>query len=192
MFDEYFNLPPIVVSLVPAAATPRPADPTSTRSLTTIDQDAPSINEFRGVLKNKERLIAKGYRQEEEIDFEESFAPIAQIDVIKIFFANASNKSMTIYQMDVKTAFFNGELCEVVYISHPEGFVDQENPNHVYRLKKALFVLKQDPRAWYAYADADHAGCQDTRRSTSGSAQLLGDILSVGPQRSRKSLLSLV
>ncbi|GKB32787.1 putative reverse transcriptase domain-containing protein [Tanacetum coccineum] len=90
-----------------------------------------------------------GYRQEEGIDFEESFAPVARIEAIRIFIGNAANKNMTIYQMDVKTAFLNGELREVVYVSQPEGFVDQDKPNHVYRLKKALYGLKQAPRAWY-------------------------------------------
>ncbi|GJV43316.1 retrovirus-related pol polyprotein from transposon TNT 1-94 [Tanacetum coccineum] len=106
-------------------------------------------DELGGVLKNKARLVAKGYRQEEGIDFEESFAPVARIEAIRIFIANAANKNMTIYQMDVKTAFLNGELREVVYVSQPEGFVDQDKPNHVYRLKKALYGLKQAPRAWY-------------------------------------------
>ncbi|GKE94014.1 retrovirus-related pol polyprotein from transposon TNT 1-94 [Tanacetum coccineum] len=95
--------------------------------------------EFGGVLKNKARLVTKGYRQEEGIDFEESFAPIARIEAIKIFIANATNKNMTIYQMDVKSAFLNGELCEEVYVSQPKGFVDQDNPTHVYKLKKSLY-----------------------------------------------------
>ncbi|GKE13760.1 retrovirus-related pol polyprotein from transposon TNT 1-94, partial [Tanacetum coccineum] len=102
-----------------------------------------------GVLKNKAQLVAQGFRQEEGIDFEESFAPVARIEVIHIFVANAAHKNMTIYQMDVKTAFLNGELKEEVYISQPEGFVDQDNPSHVYKLKKALYDLKQAPRAWY-------------------------------------------
>ncbi|GJV04775.1 retrovirus-related pol polyprotein from transposon TNT 1-94 [Tanacetum coccineum] len=172
-----------------------------------------------GVLKNKARLVAQGFRQEEGINFEESFAPVARIEAIRIFVANAAHKNMTIYQMDVKTAFLNGELKEEVYVSQPEGFVDQDNPSHVYKLKKALYGLKQAPRAWYdmlssflisqhfskgavdptlftrqagndlllyskdigmsltSYANADHPGCQDTRRSTSGSAQFLGDKL---------------
>nr|GEV68448.1 copia protein [Tanacetum cinerariifolium] len=118
--------------------------------------------------------------------------------------------------MDVKTAFLNGNLREEVYVSQQDGFVDQDNPNHVYKLKKDLYGLKQAPRAWYdmlssflisqdfskgsvdptlficrngndlllapnmsltAYADADHAGCKDTKCSTSGSAQFLGDKL---------------
>ncbi|GJT17153.1 retrovirus-related pol polyprotein from transposon TNT 1-94 [Tanacetum coccineum] len=104
-------------------------------------------DEFGGVLKNKARLVATGYHQEEEIDFEESFAPVARIEAIRIFIANAANKNMTIYQMDVKTTFLNGELREVVSVSQPEGFVDPDNPTNVYRLKKALYGLKQAPRA---------------------------------------------
>ncbi|GJR32785.1 retrovirus-related pol polyprotein from transposon TNT 1-94 [Tanacetum coccineum] len=76
-------------------------------------------------------------RQEDGIDFEESFSPVARIEAIRIFIANAANKNMTIFQMDVKTAFLNGELKEEVHVSQPEGFVDQDNPSHVYKLKKA-------------------------------------------------------
>nr|GEX03830.1 retrovirus-related Pol polyprotein from transposon TNT 1-94 [Tanacetum cinerariifolium] len=94
-------------------------------------------------------LVAKGYRQEEGIAFEESFAPVARIEAIRIFIANAASKNMTIYQMDVKTTFLNGELKEEVYVSQLEGFVDPEHPTHVYRLKKALYGLNQAPRAWY-------------------------------------------
>ncbi|GJR25201.1 retrovirus-related pol polyprotein from transposon TNT 1-94 [Tanacetum coccineum] len=211
--------------------------------------------------------------------YKESFTLAARLEAIRIFIANAASKNITVYQMDVKTAFLNGELKEEVYVNQPEGFIDPDHPNHVYRLKKALYGLKQAPRAWYdtflkfllaqgfskglqisqnprgifinqskyaneilkkfdlhksdpvdtpmvertkvdedlsgipvdqtryrsmvgclmylttrtinmglwypkdtamaltAYADADHAGCQDTRRSTSGSAQFLGDKL---------------
>ncbi|GJR18157.1 retrovirus-related pol polyprotein from transposon TNT 1-94 [Tanacetum coccineum] len=84
------------------------------------------LDEYGDVLKNKARLVAKGYRQEAGINFEESFAP-----------------------MDVKIAFLNGELNEVIYVSQPEGFVDPDLPTHVYRLKKALYGLKRAPRAWY-------------------------------------------
>ncbi|GJX47319.1 retrovirus-related pol polyprotein from transposon TNT 1-94 [Tanacetum coccineum] len=197
--------------------------------------------------------------------FKESFTQVERIEVIRIFVANAANKNMTIFHMDVKTAFLNGELKEEVYVSQPEGFVDQDNPSHVYKLKKALYGLKQAPRAWYdmlssflisqhfskgavdptlftrkvgndlllgtpvdatlyrgmigslmyltssrpdliyavclyareeltwdtgisltAYADADHAGCHDTRRSTSKSAQFLDDKL-----RDNKSAIAL-
>ncbi|GKE44762.1 retrovirus-related pol polyprotein from transposon TNT 1-94 [Tanacetum coccineum] len=112
-------------------------------------------DEFGGVLKNKARLVAQGFRQEEGIDFEESFAPVARIEVIRIFVANAAHKNIMIYQMAVKTAFLNGELKEEVYVSQPEGFVDQDNPSHVYKLKKALYGLKQAPRAWYDMLSSD-------------------------------------
>nr|GEW29914.1 copia protein [Tanacetum cinerariifolium] len=107
-----------------------------------------NLDEYGDVLKNKARLVAKGYRQEEEINFKESFAPVTRIESIRIFIANAASKSMTIYQIDVKTAFLNGELKEEVYVSQPEGFVDPDNPTHVYHLKKALYSLKQASRAW--------------------------------------------
>nr|GEZ12678.1 retrovirus-related Pol polyprotein from transposon TNT 1-94 [Tanacetum cinerariifolium] len=107
------------------------------------------LDEYGDVLKNKARLVAKGYRQEEGIDFEESFAPVALIEAICIFITNAASRNMTVYQMDVKTAFLNGDLKEEVYVSQPEGFVDPDHPTHVYRLKKALYGLKQAPRAWY-------------------------------------------
>ncbi|GKA31740.1 retrovirus-related pol polyprotein from transposon TNT 1-94 [Tanacetum coccineum] len=106
-------------------------------------------DESGGVLKNKARLVAQGFIQEKGIDFEESFAPVARLEAIRIFIAKCpplllgAHKNMTIYQMDVKTAFLNGELKEEVYVSQPEGFVDQDNPSHVYKLKKALYGLKQ-------------------------------------------------
>nr|GEY96667.1 retrovirus-related Pol polyprotein from transposon TNT 1-94 [Tanacetum cinerariifolium] len=107
------------------------------------------LDEYGDVLKNKARLMAKGYQQDEGIDFEESFALVAHIEAIRIFIANATRKNITIYQMDVKTAFLNGELKEKVHVYQPEGFVDLDHPTHVYRLKKALYGLKQAPRAWY-------------------------------------------
>ncbi|GKE46879.1 retrovirus-related pol polyprotein from transposon TNT 1-94, partial [Tanacetum coccineum] len=107
------------------------------------------MDEFGRVLKNKARLVAQGFRQEEGINFEESFALVARIEAIRIFIANAAHKNMTIYQMDVKMAFLNGELKEEVYVSQLEGFVNQDNPSHMYKLKKALHGLKQAPRAWY-------------------------------------------
>nr|GEY42431.1 retrovirus-related Pol polyprotein from transposon TNT 1-94 [Tanacetum cinerariifolium] len=106
------------------------------------------LDELGGILKNKARLVARGYRQEEGIDFEESFAPVARLEAIRIFLAFAAQKNMVVYQMDVKTTFLNGNLREEVYVSQPDGFVDADNPNHVYKLKKALYGLKQAPRAW--------------------------------------------
>nr|GFC48418.1 retrovirus-related Pol polyprotein from transposon TNT 1-94 [Tanacetum cinerariifolium] len=105
------------------------------------------LDELGGILKNKARLVARGYRQEEGIDFEESFAPVARLEAIQIFLAYAAHKNMVVYQMDVKTTFLNGNLQEEVYVSQPDGFVDSNNPNHVYKLKKALYGLKQAPRA---------------------------------------------
>nr|GEU74427.1 retrovirus-related Pol polyprotein from transposon TNT 1-94 [Tanacetum cinerariifolium] len=107
------------------------------------------LDEYGDVLKNKARLVAKGYRQDKGIDFEESFALVIRIEATRIFIANATNKNMIIYQMDVKISFLNGELKEEVYVSQPKGFVNPDHPTHVYRLKKALYGLKQAPRAWY-------------------------------------------
>ncbi|GKB74819.1 retrovirus-related pol polyprotein from transposon TNT 1-94 [Tanacetum coccineum] len=78
-------------------------------------------------LSSNARLVAQGFRQEEGIDFEESFASVARIEAIRIFIENATHKNMTIYQMDIKTAFLNGQLKEEVHVSQPEGFVDQDN-----------------------------------------------------------------
>ncbi|GJX32757.1 retrovirus-related pol polyprotein from transposon TNT 1-94 [Tanacetum coccineum] len=257
------------------------------------------LDEHGDVLKNKARLVAKGYRQEEGINFEESFAPVARIEAIIIFIANAASKHIVIYQMDVKTAFLNVDMQEEVFISQPEGFEDPDHPTHVYHLKKALYGLKQASRAWYdtlskfliatkffkgavdptlqvsqspegifinqakyaleilkkygmdlsdpvdtpmvdqlnldedligilakptkkhleaikqvfrylkgtinlgiwypkdnamaltAYADADHAGCQDSRRSTSGSAKFLGEkLVSWSSKKQRSTAIS--
>ncbi|GJS85497.1 retrovirus-related pol polyprotein from transposon TNT 1-94 [Tanacetum coccineum] len=261
------------------------------------------LNEFERLEVWELVPLARGYRQEEGIDFEESFAPVARLDAIRIFLVFAAHMNMIVYQMDVKTTFLNGILREEVYVSQLDGFVDQDNPNHVYKLKKALYGLKQashacprgiflnqskyaleslkkygmessdpvdtpmvekskldeDPQGkavdpthyrrmvdtlmylttsrpdltfcvcmcaryqtkptekhlhavkrifkylrrtvnrglWYpkdssialtAYADADHAGCQDTRRSTSGSMQLLGGKLVSWSSKRQKSV----
>nr|GEX29765.1 retrovirus-related Pol polyprotein from transposon TNT 1-94 [Tanacetum cinerariifolium] len=106
-------------------------------------------NQFGGVLKNKARLVAQGFRKEEGINFEETFSPVARIEAIRIFIENAAHKNMMIFQMDVKMAFLNSELKEEVYVSQLEGFVVQDNPSHVYKLKKALYGLKQAPPVWY-------------------------------------------
>nr|GFD05668.1 Gag-Pol polyprotein [Tanacetum cinerariifolium] len=93
------------------------------------------------VIRNKSRLIMKGYKQEEGIDFEESFAPDARLEAVRMFIAFVAHKNITIFQMDVKTAFINGPLKEEVYVSQPNGFIDPYFPDHVYRLKKALCGL---------------------------------------------------
>ncbi|GKB73942.1 retrovirus-related pol polyprotein from transposon TNT 1-94 [Tanacetum coccineum] len=196
-------------------------------------------------------LVDKPFgKTEKGIDFEESFALVARLEVVRIFVAYAAHKSFPIYQMDVKMAFLNGPLKEEVYVTQPDGFVDPNHPEKVYRLRKALYGLKQAPRAWYdelskflmskgftkglqihqsprgifinqatyaletlkkhgmekcdivgtpmatkpkldadlsgklidqtdyrTFSDADHAGCLDTRKSTSGGIQFLGDKL---------------
>nr|GEZ65494.1 retrovirus-related Pol polyprotein from transposon TNT 1-94 [Tanacetum cinerariifolium] len=109
----------------------------------------PEVTSAQSSSTNKARLVARGYRQEEGIDFEESFASVARLEAIQIFLAYAAHKNMVVYQIDVKIAFLNGNLREEVYVSQPNGFVDQDNPNYVYKLKKALYGLKQAPCAWY-------------------------------------------
>nr|GEY72008.1 integrase, catalytic region, zinc finger, CCHC-type, peptidase aspartic, catalytic [Tanacetum cinerariifolium] len=249
------------------------------------------LDELGGILKNKACLVARGYRQEEGIDFEKSFALVAILEVIRIFLIYAAHKNMFVYQMDVKTTFLNGNLREEVYVSQPDGFTDQDNPNQVYKLKGifinqskyALESLKKygfescdpvdtlmvkkskldedkegkavDPShyrgmigtllyliasrpdlqfaicmcarykarptkkhihavkrifrylrgtvnrgLWYskdssialtAFADVDHAGCQDTCRSTSGCLQYLGDrLISWSSKRQKSAAIS--
>nr|GEZ91403.1 reverse transcriptase domain-containing protein [Tanacetum cinerariifolium] len=142
MFDEYFNPSTIAVSPVQEAAAPRAEVLANSPVSISISQYAPSIR----------------FKQEEGIDFEESFASVARIEAIRIFIANAAHKNMTIYQMDVKTAFLNGELKE-----------------------------EDTDMSLTAYVDADHAGCQDTRCSTSGSTQFLGDKLVSWSSKMQKS-----
>ncbi|GKE93116.1 retrovirus-related pol polyprotein from transposon TNT 1-94, partial [Tanacetum coccineum] len=100
----------------------------------------------------------------EGIDFEESFAPVARLEAIRIFLLFAAHMNMVIYQMDVKTAFLNGNLREEVYVSQPDGFVDPDKPNHVYKLKKALYGLKQAPRAWSRVLAIEIFASDQTRR----------------------------
>nr|GEX41733.1 copia protein [Tanacetum cinerariifolium] len=99
------------------------------------------------VIRNKVRLVAVGYSQQEWIDYDETFAPIARIEAIRLFLAYAAHKDFTVYQMDVKTTFLNGILKEEVYVSQPPGFVSKQYPDHVYALDKALYGLKQAPLA---------------------------------------------
>nr|GEZ69682.1 Gag-Pol polyprotein [Tanacetum cinerariifolium] len=169
------------------------------------------LDELGGILKNKARLVARGYRQEEGINFEESFALVARLEAIRIFLAYAAHKNMVVYQMDVKTAFLNGNLREEVYVSQPDGFVDPDNPNHMYKLKKALYGLKQAPRACFKSCDPvdtpmvekskldedkegkaiDPSHYRDTRLSTSGSLQFLEDrLISWSSKRQKSAAIS--
>nr|GEU52605.1 hypothetical protein [Tanacetum cinerariifolium] len=165
VFDEFFEPPRVDRPISPALAVPVPVNSAGVAAESTlmdenpfalIDND-PFINIFdpkptseasssRDDSSAESTYVSKGYRQEDGIDFEESFAPVARIEAIKIFIANAASKNMTIYQMDVKTAFLNSELKEEVYVSQPDGFVDPDHPIHVYCLKNALYGLKQAPR----------------------------------------------
>ncbi|GJS40510.1 retrovirus-related pol polyprotein from transposon TNT 1-94 [Tanacetum coccineum] len=185
MFDEYFNPPTIVVSLVLVAAAPKVVDLADSPVSTSINQDAPSTKSLKtphfhndplheslhedstsqGSSSNvklihtpfeslgrwtKDHPIANVIKDpSRSVSTRKKLQTDAIIEAIRIFIANAGNKNMMIFQMDVKTAFLNGELKEEVYVSQAEGFVDQDNPSHVYKLKKALYSLKQTPRTWY-------------------------------------------
>jgi hypothetical protein len=106
-------------------------------------------NEDGVVVRNKARLVAQGYTQIEGLDFGETFAPMARLEAIRILLAYACAHNIKLYQMDVKSAFLNGKISELVYVEQPPGFEDPKRPNHVFKLSKALYGLKQAPRAWY-------------------------------------------
>jgi hypothetical protein len=106
-------------------------------------------NEARLVVRNKARLVAQRYTQIEGLDFSETFAPVARLEAIRILLAYACAHNIKLYQMDVKSAFLNGKISELVYVEQPPGFEDPKRPNHVYKLSKALYGLKQTPRDWY-------------------------------------------
>jgi hypothetical protein len=101
------------------------------------------------VTRNKARLVAKGYSQVKGLDFDETYAPVARLESIRILLAYATYHGFKLYQMDVKSAFLNGPIKEEVYVEQPLCYEDSEYPNHVYKLSKALYGLKQAPRAWY-------------------------------------------
>ncbi|KAK2427482.1 putative mitochondrial protein [Trifolium repens] len=107
------------------------------------------LNEQGEVTRNKARLVAQGYSQQEGIDFTETYAPVARLEAIRLLLSYAVNNDITLYQMDVKSAFLNGVISEEVYVKQPPGFEDLANPYHVFRLKKSLYGLKQAPIAWY-------------------------------------------
>jgi hypothetical protein len=107
-------------------------------------QDENGIN-----VRNKARLVAQGYTQVEGLDFDETFAPVARLEAIQTLLAYATSHNIKLYQMDVKSAFLNGKINELVYVEQQPGLEDSKKPNHVYKLSKALYGLKQAPRAWY-------------------------------------------
>jgi hypothetical protein len=101
------------------------------------------------VVRNKARLVAQGYTQVEGLDFGETYAPVARLEAIRILLAYAYAHNIKLYRTDVKSAFLNGYINELVYVEQPPSFEDEKKPNHVYKLRKALYSLKQAPRAWY-------------------------------------------
>ena len=101
------------------------------------------------IMRNRARLVAQGYSQIEWIDYEETFAPVARLEPIRILWAIACSLRIKFYQMDVKSVFLNGIISEEVYVEQHKGFEDPKFPNYVYRLKKTLYELKQAPIAWY-------------------------------------------
>jgi len=103
------------------------------------------------IIRNKARLVAKQYNQEEGIDYEETYAPVARLEAIRLLLAFTSCLDFKLFQMDVKSAFLNGLLNEEVYVSQPPKFEDINYTGHVYKLKRALYGLKQPPRAWYEH-----------------------------------------
>ena len=107
------------------------------------------LDEDGNIVRNKARLVAQGYTQEEGIDFDETYAPVARMEAIRMLLAFACYNNFKLFQMDVKSAFLNGFISEEVYVEQPPGFKDPKYPNHVFKLSKALYGLKQAPRAWY-------------------------------------------
>ncbi|GJW35260.1 copia protein [Tanacetum coccineum] len=143
------------------------------------------LDENGVVSRNKARLVAQGYNQQEGIDFDETYARVARLESIRILLAYAYAHDFKLFQMDVKSAFLNGFINEEVYVAQPPGFVDFEKPNHVFKLKKALYGLKQASKAWIwypkgtgletiVYDDSDHAGDYVDHKSTSGVCTFMG------------------
>ena len=107
------------------------------------------MDEHGVITRNKARLMAKGYNQEEGINYDETYAPMAWLEAVRLLLAFSCIKGFKLFQMDVKSAFLNGYINEEVFISQPSGFEDHQHPGHVFKLKKALYGLKQAPKQWY-------------------------------------------
>jgi len=109
------------------------------------------LDEDGNITKNKAGLVAKGYIQEEGIDYDKTYAPVTRLEAIRLLLAYASLMKFKLYQMDVESAFLNGFIKEDMYVEKPPGFEDYKFLNHIYKLKKALYGLKQAPRSWYGW-----------------------------------------
>ncbi|KAK8681104.1 hypothetical protein V6N13_053511 [Hibiscus sabdariffa] len=107
------------------------------------------LDDSGNIVRNKARLVAQGYAQEEGIDFDQTYAPVARMEAIRMLLAFACHHEFKLFQMDVKSAFLKGFINEEVYVEQPPGFKDPKFSNHVFKLSKALYGLKQAPRAWY-------------------------------------------
>ena len=107
------------------------------------------MDEHGVITRNKARLVAKGYNQEEGIDYDETYAPMARLEAVRLLLAFSCIKGFKLFQMDVKSTFLNGYINEEVFVSQAPGFEDHQHPEYVFKLKKALYGLKQAPRQWY-------------------------------------------
>jgi len=107
------------------------------------------LDEHGVIVRNKARLVAKGYNQEEGIDYGETYAPVARLEVVRLLLAYACMNGFKLHQMDVKSVFLNGYIDEEAYVCQPPGFEDHKHSDYVFKLKKALYDLKQAPRQWY-------------------------------------------
>lgn len=105
------------------------------------------------IQKHKARLVARGFTQQQGVDYEETLSPVARFETVRMILALAAQKQWKVYQFDVKSAFLNGDLHDEVYVDQPPGFEEASRPDKVFRLKKALYGLKQAPRAWYNKID---------------------------------------
>nr|GEY99973.1 hypothetical protein [Tanacetum cinerariifolium] len=164
LYDEFFNAGSNLKYTQPTTSiqpTSAPSTPTYVHAEDNNDNQAeeehlpddeftyPFCAPAHKVAESSLDNLAKGYAQEESIDFEESFTPVARLEAARIFVAYAAHKNFPIYQIDVKMAFLNGPLKEEVYVAQPDEFIDPNNPEKVYRLRKALYGLKQAPRVWH-------------------------------------------
>ncbi|GJX11918.1 retrovirus-related pol polyprotein from transposon TNT 1-94 [Tanacetum coccineum] len=163
LFDELLNPPPSVdltapevVAPINEVAAPEPAVSTGAPSSTTVDQDAPSPSNSQTTPDTQPPVIPNDFEKDNYdievahiVDIQSETRRTGRLEAIRIFLAFAAHINMVVYQMDVKTAFLNGNIREEVYVSQPDGFVDKDKPNHVYKLKKTLYGFKQAPCAWY-------------------------------------------